>query len=82
MALTFLYALLEGTSAPAQWRAFVGIGVLGGYTTFSTFSYEAVRLLQDAQWNRAIAYVLATVVGCLGAALLGFRAGATILTRG
>lgn len=82
LALTFLYALLEGTSAPAQWRAFVGIGVLGGYTTFSTFSYEAVRLLQDAQWNRATVYVLASVVGSLGAALLGFRAGATILTRG
>lgn len=45
LLLTFVYAVLEGTAGAPEWRAFRGIGVIGGYTTFSTFSYEAVSLL-------------------------------------
>jgi len=38
-------------------RAFLFIGVLGGYTTFSTFGYETFQLLRDAQWLAAAASV-------------------------
>ena len=38
-------------------RAFLFIGVLGGYTTFSTFGYETFQLLRDAQWAAAAASV-------------------------
>jgi CrcB protein len=38
-------------------RAFLLIGVLGGYTTFSTFGYETFQLLRDAQWPAAAASV-------------------------
>jgi len=82
LALAFLYTILEGTSASPLWRVFIGIGFFGGYTTFSTFSYETIRLLQDAQWNRATAYILGSVAVSLGGALLGFQAGATVLRRG
>jgi CrcB protein len=82
LALAFAIALLEATNASPQWRAFLGIGFLGGYTTFSTFSYETIRLLQDAQWTRAAAYILASVIVCLAGALSGFQAAAIVLRRG
>ncbi len=82
LLLTFVYGLLDGTPAAPEWRAFLGVGVLGGYTTFSTFSYETVRLLQDGEWQRALLYVLGSVVLSLAGAVLGVRAGSTILHRG
>ena len=43
LLLTLVYGVLDGISAAPEWRAFLGIGVLGGYTTFSAFSYELLR---------------------------------------
>jgi CrcB protein len=71
-ALTLVYGLLESTAAPPEWRAFLGIGVLGGYTTFSAFSYETVRLIQDGVWERALLYLVGSVVFSLAGAILGF----------
>lgn len=82
LLLTFLYAVLEGTAAAPEWRAFLGIGLLGGYTTFSTFSYETVRLIQDGEWSRAGLYVGASVFASLGAAIIGFNLGLSFLRRG
>jgi CrcB protein len=82
LALTFVYAFLEGTAAAPEWRAFLGIGVLGGYTTFSSFSYEAVRLLQDGEWERALVYVAGSVILSLAGAVLGFRLASVVLQRG
>ena len=82
LLLTFLYTLLEGTAAPPEWRAFLGIGLCGGYTTFSTFSHETMRLLQDGEWERALLYMLGSVILSLAGAVLGFRMGSTILQRG
>lgn len=82
LLLTFVYGLLEGTPASAEWRAFLGIGVLGGYTTFSTFSYEAVRFLQDGEWTRASFYVLGGVALSLAGAAAGFVLSSLLLRRG
>ena len=54
-------------------RAFVVVGVLGGFTTFSAFSLETLMLTDAGRWGAAAAYVVASVVGCLLAAWLGLR---------
>ena len=49
-------------------RAFVTIGILGGFTTFSSFSLQTMLLLQDGQWLPAVGNALSSVVLCLVAA--------------
>ncbi len=57
-----------------EWgRAFLVVGVLGGFTTFSAFSLEGLMLINAGRWGAAIAYVMASVLGCLLAAWLGQR---------
>ncbi|MCW2525345.1 MAG: camphor resistance protein CrcB [Pseudonocardiales bacterium] len=45
-------------------RPFLGVGVLGGYTTFSTFSVDVVRLVREHETGLAVTYLVATVIGC------------------
>jgi len=52
-------------------RVFMTAGVLGGFTTFSTFAYETVTLFGESLTGPAIAYVLISVVGGLIAAFAG-----------
>lgn len=65
----------------ALWRIFVVVGILGGYTTFSSFSYEASRLASNALTAVAIAYVLASVVLGLCATYAGIAAARLIVAR-
>jgi CrcB protein len=44
------------------WRLMIGVGVLGGYTTFSTFSLEAANMIQRGDWGTAILYVTSSAV--------------------
>ena len=48
---------------PAEWRAFLVVGVLGGFTTFSAFGLETVELLRRDAWPMAAGYVLLSVLG-------------------
>jgi CrcB protein len=82
LLLGFLYSLVGSSPATAQWRAFVGVGFCGGYTTFSTFSYEAANLVQGGEWGRAMLYMAGSVVLSLLAMLVGFRLAANLLHRG
>jgi fluoride exporter len=71
--------LTERLNPHPNWRLFLVVGVLGGYTTFSSFEYETFQSVRDgASWLAAL-YVLASVgVGYLGVwlgALLALRAG-------
>ena len=50
-------------------------GVMGGFTTYSTFNYETIRYAQDGAWGLAAANVGATLAGCLIAGVLGVAAG-------
>lgn len=51
------------------------IGLMGGFTTFSTFGWDAVRMLEEGQWTKASIYVGASVLGGLIAMMLGMRVG-------
>ena len=66
--------LLIGSNA----RQFVMIGVLGGYTTFSSFSLQTLALARDGEWLRVGANVGLSVVLCLLAVWLGTLAGAAL----
>ena len=60
-------------------RLFVGVGILGGYTTFSTFSLEAGTMIQRGDWLPAFLYVATSAVGAIALLFAGLwlaRAGA------
>ncbi len=60
-------------------RIALSIGLMGGFTTYSTFSYETLKYLQDGSWALALANVLVTVLGCLAAAWLGWTVSRWLL---
>ena len=62
----------EGSVNSGAWRALLAIGFCGAYTTFSTFSYESMRLMQERQWLAAGANLFGNVLLCLLAVMAGF----------
>ena len=59
-------------------RQFLMLGVLGGFTTFSSFSLQTLELLRDGEWVMASANVLLSVAVCLIAVWVGFTLGSTL----
>ena len=53
-------------------RVALGAGVLGGFTTYSSFNYETFALAQTGAWGKAAIYVAATMLGCLAAGAAGW----------
>lgn len=72
LLMGFLYVLLiERLASSPEWRGFLLVGLLGAFTTFSTFSIETLNLIEQAQYVRALGNVLVSVTACVAAALLG-----------
>jgi CrcB protein len=61
-----------------EFRTFFMIGVCGGYTTFSSFSLQTLRLAQAGQWMGAGANIVGTNLGCLLAVWLGHVCAASL----
>ncbi len=67
----FLVLVSERVLAHPNWRLFLAIGFLGAYTTFSTFSFESLALIQERSYFLALANMVGSVVLGLIAALVG-----------
>ena len=65
------YAIATPTVS-AEMRLLLTTGFCGGYTTFSTFSYETAMLMEDGQYARAATYAVASVLVALIATACGF----------
>jgi CrcB protein len=84
---SLLLALLMTIALRTDWvsptvRLALASGVLGGFTTYSSFNYETIALVQGGAWGRAALYVLATVAGCLAAGAAGWAIGRAITGSG
>jgi len=72
LLLGFLARYFAESLASAEVRLLLMTGFCGGYTTFSTFSYETVRLLEDGDYRRAILYATSSVILSLAGTVGGF----------
>lgn len=71
LTIGILWALFHYWHLSRGWYLGIITGFLGGYTTYSAFSLDAMQLVQDGQWWRAAFYVTITIVGGLGACAVG-----------
>ena len=79
---SFALGVVAGVAAngwlPPEAAAVLGVGLLGGYTTFSTASVETVRLAQEGRYRAAAVNGLGVLVACTLAALAGVWVGALL----
>ena len=77
----FFLRTSESVVITPELRAGIAIGLLGAFTTFSTFSWEALALMRDGEWGRAGAYIGGSVLLGLAAAAAGIATAATLYGR-
>jgi len=70
----------EGLMIPDNTRLFLTTGMMGGLTTYSTFSYETVRLMETGAWSLAWINIFVTTVICLSLCFLGMGVGRIVVT--
>ena len=75
LAIGLVMTLLFARGADPAYRLLLVTGFLGGYTTFSAFSFEAISLLESRRWDAAALYVIGSVVLGLLATSLGLGLG-------
>lgn len=78
-AIGLAWAGVEATALSATMRLFLVTGVLGALTTFSTFSLDAVYLLQHQRWLAAGGFMFANVFGCVFLTYLALALGRKLL---
>ncbi|HEX7253329.1 MAG TPA: fluoride efflux transporter CrcB [Thermoanaerobaculia bacterium] len=78
ISLVMHLALSAKLIAPTL-RLTLTTGLLGGFTTYSTFNYETLAYLREGNWAVAITSVAATVLLCLAAGLAGVAVGRALV---
>ena len=73
--LATLFLTRNGLGLPPELRTMATVGLLGGFTTFSTLAYDGIRLLSHGEYARAGIYIAANIILGLAAAALGVLAG-------
>jgi CrcB protein len=79
LAIGFLWSIVDRFNFSPNVRMFVFIGILGGYTTFSTFSLETFNLMRDGEYRIALMNVILSVILSIGAVFLGYFASKVLL---
>ena len=74
LVIGFLWGLFERIDVSSSMRMFIFIGILGGFTTFSSFSLENFNLFRDAEYKIAFFNIVATNLIGLGFVVVGFAA--------
>ncbi|WP_231420227.1 fluoride efflux transporter CrcB [Sphingomonas sp. Leaf205] len=69
-----LVGVLARNTASETWRLLLGLGVLGGFTTFSAFSLDVVTMIERGAIGVALGYVLVSVIGSVAALFAGLSA--------
>ena len=76
---SFVLGLLTGLAGanllPEAWHLVLGTGFLGGYTTFSTASFETVKLIEERKWGSSLLSGIGTLIFATAASGLGLWAG-------
>ena len=70
-----MHVALAGTAISLELRIFLTTGIMGGYTTYSSFNYETLALINQRAYGLAGLNLTATVVGCFLTGVLGLAAG-------
>lgn len=75
LVLGFLTGLAGAHLLPEAWHIVLGTGFLGGYTTFSTASFETVKLIEERKWGSSLLSGIGTLIFATAASGLGLWAG-------
>ena len=76
-----MYLSVDAGAIPLPVRLFLTTGFMGGFTTYSSFNYETLKLFQSGAWGIAATNLLATLLSCAGAGLLGLSVASRVAAR-
>ena len=82
LVLGFVMRASDTIDLSPETRGFLTVGFCGAFTTFSTFSWETVVMIQQGQWGRAAAYALGSVAAGIACVFLGMWMAGAVFRRG